>query len=186
MRLLSVPPQIAGRRTRAKVKSGRSHRQRHNCNYFGQPSRLMQLVSCDKFLPEVSRGFGLRIRTPPCGWDRYSGMLQRLCRGSAGCTRNARPEIFPYDLFWSAWCSRQRLTGRFRSGQNAYSTVLPRSSRTYVLPFSKQTPVRRQHFKTRGEREYRGQRGQQPQDRGSFNSKLAKTPIAHPTNHRCS
>jgi hypothetical protein len=91
MRLLSVPPQIAGRRTRAKVKSGRSHRQRHNCNYFGQPSRLVQLVSCDKFLPEVSRGFGLRTRTPPCGWDRYSGMLQRLCRGSAGCARERDP-----------------------------------------------------------------------------------------------
>jgi hypothetical protein len=186
MRLLSVPPQIAGRRTRAKVKSGRSHRQRHNCNYFGQPSRLMQLVSCDKLLPEVSRGFGLRTRTPPCGWDRYLGMLQRLQRirrlRAQRSTRN-----LPVYLFWSAWCSRQRLTGRFRSGQDAYSTVLPRSSRTaYVLPFSRQTPVRRQHFKTRGEREYRGQRGQQPQDRGSFNSKLAKTPIAHPTNHRCS
>jgi hypothetical protein len=35
----------------------------------------------------------------------------------------------------------KRLTGRFRSGQDTYSTVLPRSSRTaYVLPFSKQTP----------------------------------------------
>src|SRR5712664_2027008 len=96
-------------------------------------------------------------------------------------------EIFPYDLLWPTWCSRQTPHRQIQIRTGHLSIRVTKIIKDCLRSTVRHADApRRQHFKSRGEREYREQRGQQPQDRGSFNSKLAKTPIAHPTNHRCS
>jgi len=132
---------------------------------------VMQLVCAIN-----SSGFarvGLRIRTPPWGWDRSSGMLQSLQR-IPGCRRATRgPEILPYDLFLVGWCTWQASqVDSDRTGR--LLTVLPRSSR---LTFYRSAASRPPAATLKRERAGNEARRVSSAGCGDFNSKIAKTPL---------